>query len=172
MYRRNALLEVGGFDVPSSEDYDVDLKLARRSRIACYPEIVAEYRKQTGNMSARHLKMLQWAPYVQARNIEDPSDPTIAEMSRLGRARFRAYYAREILLAERLHPGGLGSVIVSFARAVKASPRYVVGATVRRVMRRLSPAAIAMSGKPLGNAAISDAERQRRRRTRSRQSAG
>lgn len=60
MYRRAALLQVGGFDpsLPAAEDHDMSLKLARRQRIGWHDSLVAEYRRHGTNMSNDHARIL------------------------------------------------------------------------------------------------------------------
>jgi glycosyltransferase involved in cell wall biosynthesis len=75
MYRREAVESLNGFDTTLSacEDYDIYLRIARNNPIFCHPEIVADYRRHTTNMSSDNMLMLkkalavherQW-PYVQ-----------------------------------------------------------------------------------------------------------
>jgi hypothetical protein len=60
LYRREALRLVGGFDarLPACEDYELYLRIARRSPIIKHEHIVAEYRKHGSNMSVDSLMML------------------------------------------------------------------------------------------------------------------
>jgi glycosyltransferase involved in cell wall biosynthesis/SAM-dependent methyltransferase len=53
MYRRERLEEVGGFDarLPSCEDYELYLRLARRYRVSAGVDRIAEYRRHNSNMS-------------------------------------------------------------------------------------------------------------------------
>ena len=61
LYRRDVLLEMGGFNESfrMCEDYDLYLRLARRFPIASHTEIVAEYRRHGSNMSSNNSKMLE-----------------------------------------------------------------------------------------------------------------
>jgi len=54
LFRRDALLEAGGFDrgLRACEDYDVFLRLARRHRVALHDDVVAEYRVRGDGMSS------------------------------------------------------------------------------------------------------------------------
>lgn len=60
MYRRTALLEVGGFDISlqACEDYDVYLRIARAHPVATHDAVVAEYRIHEANMSGDKCLML------------------------------------------------------------------------------------------------------------------
>lgn len=77
IYRRDALVRVGGFDPRESAaaDYDLYLRLAREHPLAIHRHVVAEYRVHDGNMSANGILMMrstlrvlerQW-PYVRRR---------------------------------------------------------------------------------------------------------
>ncbi|HOC18381.1 MAG TPA: glycosyltransferase [Vicinamibacterales bacterium] len=77
IYRREALLRIGGFDPsnPAAADYDLYLRLAREYALAVHRNVVAEYRVHDANMSANGLLMLrstlcvlerQW-PYARQR---------------------------------------------------------------------------------------------------------
>ena len=152
MYRRHVLAQSGGFDVAlrRCEDYDVYLRLAKSSRIASHPAIVAEYRKHGRNMSADHLEMLRHALRVQRRAAGVASTALVAAALREGRANWGAYYAEQILeaVAWRVRRDeivqGHGARRAALMRAWQASPRYV-GAwiarhAVRGTKRRLPPA--------------------------------
>ena len=61
LYRRSALTEIGAFreELPSCEDYDLYLRLLRRSDVALYDEVVAEYRRHGENMTGDANRMLR-----------------------------------------------------------------------------------------------------------------
>lgn len=69
LYRRDALLRIGGFDPsePAAADYDMYLRLAREQPLAVHRQIVAEYRVHDGNMSADGLLMMRSTLNVLAR---------------------------------------------------------------------------------------------------------
>ena len=69
LYRRDALLRIGGFDPsePAAADYDLYLRLAREHPLALHREVVAEYRLHDGNMSADGLLMMRSTLHVLAR---------------------------------------------------------------------------------------------------------
>ena len=57
--KRDAVLAIGGFDPQLAlEDLDCWLRLSLRYPIARLPEVLARYRKHSGNSSRRRLKML------------------------------------------------------------------------------------------------------------------
>ena len=72
LYRRDILLEVGGFEEAfrMSEDYDLYLRLARKYSVVSHPEIIAEYRRHESNMSRNNSKMLQAVLTVHERHRE------------------------------------------------------------------------------------------------------
>jgi hypothetical protein len=61
LFRRDRLLEVGGFDetLRRNEDYDLYLQLAQKYPVANHLEIVAEYRKHGHNKSNDQVEMLK-----------------------------------------------------------------------------------------------------------------
>jgi glycosyltransferase involved in cell wall biosynthesis len=69
LYRREVLLQLGGFDegLRRCEDYDLYLRIARNHRIASHPAIVAEYRWHGQNISRDTEQMLQAALKVHSR---------------------------------------------------------------------------------------------------------
>jgi glycosyltransferase involved in cell wall biosynthesis len=88
MFRRQAVVDAGGFDpsLRACEDYDLYLRLARRSPVFAHNRLVAEYRKYAGSMSDDPLLMLTSAIRVlrrQGRGIR-------------GDARLRAAYRRGV----------------------------------------------------------------------------
>jgi len=60
MFRRSALLELGGFSAEQrySEDYELHLRMARRYDSWCHEQLIAEYRLHGANMSLNHRGML------------------------------------------------------------------------------------------------------------------
>lgn len=76
MFDRATLLEDGGFDpdVYRSEDYELLLRLARRSPIAGHPGLVAQYRIHRANLSGRPAEMAVSALAAQERHRPEESD--------------------------------------------------------------------------------------------------
>jgi len=63
LYRRSILDAVGGFDpaARASADYELNIRIASRFAIGCHHQIVLEYRRHGGNMSADLGLMLRSA---------------------------------------------------------------------------------------------------------------
>lgn len=101
MYRREALVRCGGFDVGlrRCEDYDVYLKIARTQRIASHSVVIAEYRRHEANMSHDHRGMLAAALSILDRQ-EPYLRPASGERRALiqGRRTWKRYFAREVFL--------------------------------------------------------------------------
>lgn len=100
MYRRDKLLEAGGFSpaLRRCEDYDLYLRLSRTLPVASHPAIVAEYRWHGGNMSGNRRTMLRSVLSVHGCQaiFADRSPDTAADWRR-GRRIWRDYYASEVM---------------------------------------------------------------------------
>lgn len=141
LYRRNAVLQAGGFDpaLRRCEDYDLYLRLARDGCFASHPALVAEYRWHGSNMSADHAAMLQSVLAVHARHrAHAAASPGTRRAWREGRRNWTTYYAAEAHAA-RLRAGL--SRTGALRDAVRLSPawalRRVAGAGWRRARARL-----------------------------------
>jgi hypothetical protein len=96
MYRRDSLLEVGGFDpsLPANEDYDLYLRLASVGRIASHPAIIAEYRYHDANMSRDAGLMLSSALHVLDKQRARATGPAVAQAIQRGERHMRSYWIR------------------------------------------------------------------------------
>lgn len=106
MYRRWALEEAGGFDpaLPSSEDYDLYLRITRRHPIAQHPGLVAEYRQHGENMSRDPARMLRATVRVlRQQEGHARRDPRTRTAYRRGMRIWREYYGKELLAEARAH---------------------------------------------------------------------
>jgi glycosyltransferase involved in cell wall biosynthesis/SAM-dependent methyltransferase len=94
LYRRQALVDVGGFDsaLRRCEDYDLYLRLARDYRIASHPGIVAEYRWHGKNMSADKRAMLRAVRVVHDRFARQTGERRIAWVK--GRRNWKLWYTK------------------------------------------------------------------------------
>jgi glycosyltransferase involved in cell wall biosynthesis/SAM-dependent methyltransferase len=150
LYRRDRLLEVGGFDesLHRHEDYDLYLRIARKYPIANHPSVVAEYREHGDNMSPEHTETLQAALAVLARHeIEARSAGNAGVLAavRQGRASWRKFYALQELRSLRGVRGRElpSAAIRSLLRAIRWSPtasaRLLAHFLGHRMMRVLPP---------------------------------
>lgn len=123
LYRRDALLAVGGFDerLRRCEDYDAYLRLSRIGTIACHRAIVAEYRWHGGNMSRHADEMLAAVLAVHGRYR--PEDAATLQLWEQGRRNFTTYYEAEAEMAND--------------RSWTARGRSTLKAGLRKVRRRL-----------------------------------
>jgi GT2 family glycosyltransferase len=84
MYRRSALDAAGAFDPSAlgSADYDLNIRIARRSATGCHHQVVLEYRQHGGNMSGDPAHMLKSAVSVRRRLRKYAKERTEAEQAR------------------------------------------------------------------------------------------
>ncbi|HWG07342.1 MAG TPA: glycosyltransferase, partial [Beijerinckiaceae bacterium] len=136
LYRRRMLSEIGGFDesIRLCEDYDVYLKLAKRSRLLSQPAVVAEYRRHGANISRNYHRMLEAALFVHDRHR--PTDASLLPAWSRGRVNWKKFYVIEQLAAIR--QGGLTArrcfdVSIDVLRFAVHEPKYTVQAAARLV---------------------------------------
>jgi hypothetical protein len=81
LYRRDAVLEAGGFDVRSfawggGEDYLLQLAVAARRQVALVPEYLVGYRRRAGSLSSDPIKAMESRLRVVAEALsEHPGIP-------------------------------------------------------------------------------------------------
>ncbi|ESX58097.1 hypothetical protein X759_36560 [Mesorhizobium sp. LSHC420B00] len=137
LYQRKCLEEIGGFDeaLQRGEDYDLYLRVASRFPVAGYPVTVAQYRRHAKSLTADRDRMLRAVLSVLDRHEERlGNDPSRRAAMRESRAKWRALYAKEMLVAARADwQSGkrFAPVVGQVARAVAWSP----GGTTRAVTR-------------------------------------
>jgi glycosyltransferase involved in cell wall biosynthesis len=144
MYRRDRLVEIGGFDATlrRCEDYDVYLRMTARDPIAGYGDLVADYRLHGGNMSKDHRAMLDAALLVHSRHRPAANaEARLQAAWRRGRRAWRRYYAEEMAMAQyearRTKTTTLGDTLPDAARLASVSPRIALREAVRGVRRRV-----------------------------------
>jgi len=124
LYRCDALRAVGGFDavLRRCEDYDLYLRLARDSRVASHPTLVAEYRWHDMNMSHDLRAMLRsvLAVHGQQRAAAATHPETLAAW-RAGRRNWIAHYGDAAIAVARSGPGA--SRAQRLAAVARVSPR-------------------------------------------------
>lgn len=101
MYRRAAIEAVGGgFDTTlrSAEDWDMDIRLARRFPFHLYNEPVAEYRKHGANMTRNAPVMLASIIRVlHAQRDLTRRQPHLEPARRSGIARVQSYFTEQVI---------------------------------------------------------------------------
>lgn len=152
MYRRERLLEAGGFDesLRRCEDYDVYLRLARRFPVAGYADLVADYRLHGDNMSADHRAMLRSALDVHARHRASArGDARTRQAWREGRRGWRRCYAQEMAVEryrERQRGGTLAASLPKLAALASVSPGLALDEALRGARRRMASLLPARAG--------------------------
>jgi glycosyltransferase involved in cell wall biosynthesis len=83
-YRRSALDAAGPFDPSAlgSADYDLNIRIARRSATGCHHQVVLEYRQHGANMTGDPAHMLKSAVAVRRRLRKYATENVAAEQAR------------------------------------------------------------------------------------------
>jgi glycosyltransferase involved in cell wall biosynthesis len=101
MYRRSAIEAVGGgFDTSlrSAEDWDMDIRLARRFPFYLYNEPIAEYRKHGNNMTRNAPVMMKSIMRVlHAQRAFTRRDRNLEPARRRGIARVHDYFTEQVI---------------------------------------------------------------------------
>jgi glycosyltransferase involved in cell wall biosynthesis len=101
MYRRTAIEAVGGgfsTALRSAEDWDMDIRLARRFPFHLYNEPIAEYRKHSGNMTGNASVMMKSIISVlRAQRSLTRRDPHLEAARRQGIARVHKYFTEIVI---------------------------------------------------------------------------
>jgi glycosyltransferase involved in cell wall biosynthesis len=151
MFRRDRLLEAGGFDPArrACEDYDLFLRTSRRHPVAGRPDVLAEYWHHGANVSRDTALMLRAAlDVLRARRDDAETRPEWRAALRDGQANWTRFYAdawtanlrgagardmaplaKQALGIARLAPTALAR---SLARAVRDRPPTTDGGEVLR----------------------------------------
>ncbi|MGE0705731.1 MAG: glycosyltransferase [Vicinamibacterales bacterium] len=106
MFRRSPLVAAHGFDpsVPECEDYDVYLRIARRSPVYAHNRLVSEYRKYPGTMSDDPARMLRGAIRVLRKQRPHVSgNVRLREAYQRGLRFWRTYYGPDACAASYAH---------------------------------------------------------------------
>jgi glycosyltransferase involved in cell wall biosynthesis len=153
LYRRDRVMEVGGFDetLRQCEDYDIYLRIAQRYPICCHRTIVAEYRKHGQNMSADVRSMLRAGMAVLDLH-EKRIVVGAAEQAALrdGKTAWRNHCASKMLEAVRVgwrERHAVATTVTGLILAARWSPstftRYL-GYFLRGRARRVLPATVVL----------------------------
>jgi glycosyltransferase involved in cell wall biosynthesis len=111
MYRREALEKLGGFDptLPACEDYDLYIRAVFSFRVACRPEVIAEYVRHDRNMSRDAGMMLEYALAVLRRYEPLARErPEWLAALREGEVSLRDAHVTDWIYAYRRAPAGPG----------------------------------------------------------------
>lgn len=130
MYRREALLAAGGFDefLPSVEDWEIYLHLARHHQVACHRRIVAEYRRHRYGISANADRMITGGLIGLERHRPKVGEPREwAQAWHRGRARFIARYMRKAAIdgLAALPDGELRPLLAATRLALRRLPSLI-----------------------------------------------
>ena len=145
LYRREILLQEGGFDTSlrAVEDYDAYLRLARKYPVRAQEDPLAAYHRHDANMSNNTAFMMETALAVLYRHRETAdSRPDWQAAFRRGKARWQEYYAREQLrkLKRALRTRtNLPRAIAGTLRVARRAPRATLRVLKPR-MRGQTPA--------------------------------
>lgn len=159
LYRRAALIEIGGFNAAyrACEDYELYLRLARSGDVVSTPRVLAEYRLHGSNMSGDHPMMLRTILRVLAEQTPHlQSRPDWAEAHRQGISDWKAHYARQqyadvlrlLIRGGALQGGEWRRVLASSARMLRAIPVIMGKVMVSEIITRLRAAVHFATGIP------------------------
>lgn len=115
MVRRDLLLEVGGFDetLAFCEDYDLWLRLARRSPARGVDERLCEIRRHSSNMTRDQPEIFGDVARIYRKCAEASSEPATERLCRRQRGVFLVRHANQLAAGEGLL-SGIGALVRIF----------------------------------------------------------
>lgn len=141
LFRRQAIVELGGFDpsLPAAEDYDLYLRLAREHAYICLHEVIADYRHHGGNMSQDHPVM--YAGHVEVLARQDPwveGHPELEAARRRGLRSARRHFLAPVQLERVAGAIERGQWVTATRAAIDLLVRYpdIFAAVLRRRIGR------------------------------------
>lgn len=147
LFRRDALLRLGGFDARfrGCEDWELFLRTAYAGEVVANPEIVAEYRQHDNNCSSdRWMMVTHHRRMLEAQLDRVRSTPARLAAWRQGLVRGRIFFARQQcadLIQALRGKGAWGPAMRAFFRFAARMPflmtRVVLGEVRDRLRRRL-----------------------------------
>ncbi len=142
LYRREFVLDEGGFDtsLPAVEDYDLYLRLARKHGVAAQDEVLADYRRHGNNMSNDLAFMLEAVLAVHDRHrTAAASRPDWQDAFRRGRESWQAYYVRKQVaqLARARTRSDMTEEIGRTLRVARLAPKATGRALLGRLKRKV-----------------------------------
>ena len=104
LFRRSALEAEGGFNTAfnACADYDIYLRLSRRSRVLFHENVIAEYRKHAGSMSLDAALMLRELGGVMKAQRPYLTDDERRAAYRAGIRRISDYYGNRLAAQIRM----------------------------------------------------------------------
>ncbi|WP_402467086.1 glycosyltransferase [Isoptericola aurantiacus] len=144
VYRRTALLRVGGFNpaLAYAEDTDLTFRMLQYSRILAVPEVLTLYRRHGSNTTHDNLtEVYDWARRMigmQLWGAEQHPDPGVLVDVRANLAALDAHDAVDSVGEgfDRLRRGRVPGAARMLARAVRLDTRAATGEAVRRLRNR------------------------------------
>lgn len=102
MARRGLLLEVGGFDetLAFCEDFDLWLRLARRSPAVGVDDRLSEIRRHASNLTADQPEIFEDVARIYRKCGDAASDPAIRDLCRRQRGTFLVRHANRLAAGE------------------------------------------------------------------------
>jgi glycosyltransferase involved in cell wall biosynthesis len=103
IFRRDALIELGGFvaGFDGAADYDLYLRLTERWPVHDHAQLVAAYRRHPGNMSGDASRMLRETLAVMARHT--PVEAPLVDAWQEGWEQWRSFYGSQLVEEIRAH---------------------------------------------------------------------
>ena len=158
LFRRDPLIEVGGFDqtLQLGEDYDLYLRLAQSHSVGGHPTLVAEYRWHRGNSSNDPVAMLEATLKVLDRHAAR-INPNTSEQAALERGRrvWRDHYVFTMLQMAKANVVSSKAVrllsqtiIISPGVVLRALKSYLHGNIKRAIPHRVARWVNRLRGRP------------------------
>lgn len=125
MYRKDSLLEVGGFDgrYKGNEDFELYLRLLRRFPVASSVRMVAEYRYHDNNMSGDSAMMLRTGRMVVERQRDAVrDDPRLQHAYVKGLSGIQRYWIRSQLREFKAVLRGKGGRRTAIRKSLRLLP--------------------------------------------------
>jgi glycosyltransferase involved in cell wall biosynthesis len=146
LYRRDCLIEIGGFDeaLRRCEDYDLYLRIAQKYPVSSHQAIVAEYRLHKENMSADAKAQLRTVLAVLDRHERRIVNARERIALQKGRAAWKKFYVSQMLSPARARSRGQKPTVSlqHLTQAALWSPGVVLRFLIRDQLTRLLPPAI------------------------------
>ncbi|OKH33362.1 glycosyl transferase family A [[Phormidium ambiguum] IAM M-71] len=99
LIRRQAFIEIGGFDesLAASQDYDFYLRLAARYHFVCVPEVQILYRILSGSMSTNIHRLEATSILVRERAFQESPQPLLSKFKQYSLGNFYKDFTFKLL---------------------------------------------------------------------------